>query len=140
MSAASTINFSDAVSATAVALALASQITVWVTWKSPRRREVSFVGTPVDKKDFDRFVEANDDAHERIFAKIGGVERGANDRLDKRMAEVASELKAIHGKMEQDKMAVIEAGNERGMGIHGRINDLLAAVSELRGQIQQRRS
>ena len=38
------------VSILAVALALASQITIWITLKAPQRREISFSGRPSIKE------------------------------------------------------------------------------------------
>lgn len=40
-------------------------------------------------------------------------------------------------KMEEDKMEILKAGEERGGKIHERINEVLAAVSNLQGRIDQ---
>jgi hypothetical protein len=40
-------------------LALAGQITTWLTLKSPQKREVTFTGEPVDKNDFEKALRDN---------------------------------------------------------------------------------
>lgn len=89
-----------------------------------QKREVSFSFEPASKEEFMAHVERNEREHENIFKKIGGVERGAMERLDAKFAAMQTSA---------------EAGREK---IHGRINEVLAAVSELKGELKgaERRS
>ncbi|MGA2750776.1 MAG: hypothetical protein ABSG59_18550 [Verrucomicrobiota bacterium] len=70
---------------------LAATVTVLVTINSRQRREISFAGEPVDKKDFDRHVAENAAVHTQLFAKIGGAERGIESRLASRMDRFESD-------------------------------------------------
>jgi len=47
----------------------------------------------VDKKEFDKHVEDNKEEHEKIFAKLGGVERGVEGRLNAKLDAMAAESK-----------------------------------------------
>ena len=57
--------------------------------------------------------------HENLFAKIGGVDRGLSQRRDLKLDSM---------------QRAAEEGREK---LHGRINDVLAAVSELRGTVNE---
>jgi hypothetical protein len=68
---------------------------------------------------FDRFVDENRREHENIFSKMGGVERGARAHLD-------------------SKLETMQKASEQGRDkLHDRINDVLSAVSELRGTVNE---
>jgi uncharacterized protein (DUF2342 family) len=71
------------------------------------------------KHDFDLHVAANETAHNNLFSKIGGVERGARQHMDQKLDA-----------MQQ----AAEAGREK---LHDRINEVLAAVSRLDGTVQE---
>jgi hypothetical protein len=64
---------------------LAATITVLVTINSKQRREVSFAGEPVDRKEFDKHVAENSAVHAQLFARIGGAERGIESRVMTRL-------------------------------------------------------
>ena len=51
-------------------------ILAWVAIAKAQKVQVTFAGTPVDKKEFDKEVQENKEEHDRIFAKLGGLERG----------------------------------------------------------------
>lgn len=53
------------------------------------------------------------------------------NKLEQRMTH-------LERKMESDKTEIIEAGEERVVKLHNRINDILAAFSELKGEIKGR--
>jgi hypothetical protein len=66
----------------------------------------------------------------------------ANATLDMRVAAVEARASAIEHSMEklrdemrEDKAEILEAGEHRAAKLHGRINDVLAAVSEVRGRL-----
>ena len=68
---------------------------------------------------FAAHVAENRREHENLFAKIGGVDRGLSQRLDLKLDSM---------------QRAAEEGREK---LHGRINDVLAAVSELRGTVNE---
>lgn len=82
------------------------QITIWITLKSPQRREVSFVGDPVEKKEFERLMAENTAVHGQLFSRIGGVERGANEAL-KKSDDVGSESRRrLHSELQEVSSSV----------------------------------
>ena len=86
----------------------------------------------VAKTDFDRLVESNVREHENLFSKIGGVERGANARQDSATREWREFV--------ETKLTAIQADTNHGQeALHNRINEILAAVSELKGEIRSKR-
>ena len=85
----------------------------------PQPLEVSAVAEYVPASAFAAHVAENKREHENLFAKIGGVERGMAQRLD--------------GKLDTMQRNA-EEGREK---LHDRINDVLAAVSELRGTVNE---
>ena len=74
----------------------------------------------------DRHVALNLHEHENLFKKIGGVERGAQARLEASRAEADANLQEA-----------IRAGNESREKLHHRINDLLKAISTLEGKLDR---
>ena len=77
-------------------VALASQITMWISMKGSQKREVTFAGNPVDRKEFDKHVEENRNDHDKLFSRIGGVERGVEARLVSRIEK--SEVEATESR------------------------------------------
>jgi hypothetical protein len=79
---------------------LAATITVLVTINSKQRREVSFAGEPVDRKEFDKHVAEDAAIHSQLFAKIGGAERGIETRvmtrLDKFETDWSESRRLVH--------------------------------------------
>lgn len=69
---------------------------------------------------FDKFVDENRREHENLFSKIGGVERGSRQHLDAALFEMQRSSEQSREKL------------------HERINDVLSAVSELRGEMKNR--
>jgi hypothetical protein len=78
-------------------------VLAWITLNKTTKTEVSFSGTPTDEKDFDKHVEEDTKAHEQLFAKIGGVERGVEQRmtarLDKSEAEAIESRRLMHAEL-----------------------------------------
>lgn len=85
----------------------------------PQPFEVREAKDFVHKQTFDDFATKNEREHENLFSKIGGVERGARIHLD--------------GKLD----AMQKSANDGQEKLHDRINDVLAAVSELRGTVNE---
>jgi uncharacterized protein HemY len=48
-------------------------VLAWVMMYRVNRTEVSFTGTPVDKKEFERLQRENRDEHEKIFLKFDAM-------------------------------------------------------------------
>jgi hypothetical protein len=74
-------------------------ILAWVAIAKAQKVQVTFAGTPVDKKEFDRQVQENKEEHDRIFSKLGGIERGVEGRLNAKLDAMAAESKADREKL-----------------------------------------
>jgi hypothetical protein len=48
-------------------------VLAWVMLNKTNKTEVTFTGTPVDKKEFERHQKENKDEHEKIFAKFDAM-------------------------------------------------------------------
>jgi len=73
------------------------------------------------RTDLQNHIEWNRREHENLFSKIGGVDRGITNRIEARL----------------DKMeAASNLGRDK---LHERINEVLAAVSNLEGRMEERR-
>jgi hypothetical protein len=95
-------------------------VTVWAFTRR-QKREVSFSFEPASKDDFMKQVERNEQDHKDLFAKIGGVERGALARIDTAFKEMQ------------------RSGDESRERLHLRINEILSAVSEMKGEVKHLR-
>lgn len=60
-------------------------------------------------------------------------------QLDRRMSALEDWKSELTTKMDDDKTEILNAGEHRAEKIHGRINDVLASVSELKGAVDQMR-
>jgi hypothetical protein len=87
----------------------------------PQPLEVAAVTEYVPASAFAAHVAENRREHENLFAKIGGVDRGLSQRLDLKLDTM---------------QRAAEEGREK---LHDRINDVLSAVSELRGTVNEMR-
>jgi hypothetical protein len=90
----------------ATIIQIASTIAVLITINSKQRREVTFAGEPVDRKDFDKQMAENAAIHNQLFAKIGGVERGLELRLAARMDKYETESEQSRRLMHQEISAI----------------------------------
>lgn len=61
---------------------IAANIAVIIGTRQKQKREVSFEFEPASKVALDTLSTENTKVHEQIFAKIGGVERGAKSALE----------------------------------------------------------
>jgi hypothetical protein len=114
---------------------IASTIAVLITINSKQKREVSFAGEPVDRKDFDKHVAENALAHSQLFAKIGGAERGLESRLAARMDKFEIDAKESGRLMHQDISAIgntvaalkkeAELANQRSLQMDAKIDRLI---------------
>jgi hypothetical protein len=85
---------------------LGATITVLITINSKQRREVSFAGEPVDRKEFDRHVNEDMTVHSQLFARIGGAERGIESRLTVRLDKTEAEAVELRRLVHQELVAV----------------------------------
>jgi hypothetical protein len=90
----------------ATMIQIASTITTLVMINSRQRREITFAGEPVDRKEFDKHVGENSVVHNHLFAKIGGAERGLESRLAARMDRHETESKESRRLMHQEISAI----------------------------------
>lgn len=67
---------------------------------------------------------------------VSQVELGAVTARVKKLEETVD---AIRDELKQDKTDILQAGEERAEKLHNRINDVLRAVSEVRGEMHSRR-
>lgn len=90
----------------ATVIQIASTAAVLITINSKQRREISFAGETVDRKEFDRHLADNVSVHNQLFAKIGGVERGLEARLSGRMDRFETESEQFRRLIHQTISAI----------------------------------
>jgi len=78
--------------------------------------EIRFASEFIHKSDFQKHEAANAREHENLFKKIGGVERGMNERVEKKLT---------------DLQTAAETGREK---LHQRINRISVGVARLCGR------
>jgi hypothetical protein len=114
---------------------LAATITVLVTINSKQRREVSFAGEPLDRKEFDKHVAENAAIHSQLFAKIGGTERGLESRVMARMEKFETDTSETGRLMHLEMSAIgndvaalkkeAELANQRAFQMDSKIDRLI---------------
>jgi hypothetical protein len=121
--------------ALATIIQIVSTIAILLTINSTQKREVTFAGEPVDRKEFDKHVADNAAVHSQLFAKIGGAERGLESRLESRMDKSETESKESRRLMHQDISAIgndvaalkkeAELANQRSLQMDAKIDRLI---------------
>ena len=101
---------SIAASGTAIVVSI-----IMVASNKKQRREVTFGFEPASKDEFEKHLAWDRQEHRDLFSKIGGVERGAQNKLE----------------------AAIASGNVSREKLHGRINDLMSAIARLEGKLER---
>jgi hypothetical protein len=71
-------------------------VLAWVAIARAQKVQVTFAGTPVDKKEFEREAQDNRQEHDKIVSRIGGVERGMESRLNALQAESRTDREKLH--------------------------------------------
>lgn len=99
-----------------VLLTLLANAVIIIRTGRAQKREVSFGFEPAGKVELEKHIEWNRREHENLFSKIGGVERGLTARCDTKHADLEKEQRSSLTR------------------IHSRIDDVLVAVSELKGR------
>jgi hypothetical protein len=121
--------------ALATVIQIAGTVAILVTINSRQRREVSFAGEPVDRKDLDKHLAENAAVHSQLFARIGGAERGLECRLASRMDKFETDSKESRRLMHQDISAIgndvaalkkeAELANQRAFQMDSKIDRLI---------------
>ncbi len=111
-------------------------VLAWITLTKTSRTEVSFTGMPTDKKDFEKHVAENKQAHEQLHAKIGGAERGLEQRMTARLekceAEAIASRRLVHaelGKVSAD-VAGLKSALEGNMALCVRLDSKMDRIME----------
>jgi hypothetical protein len=111
-------------------------VLAWVVIYRKSRTEVSFTGIPTEKLEFDRHCQENKAAHDQLFAKIGGVERGVEARMTARIekaeAESLSSRRLMHADMSKlsADVAGIKAGLEGNTALTVRLDTKMDRILE----------
>jgi outer membrane murein-binding lipoprotein Lpp len=110
-------------------------VLAWVSIYRVNRVNVSFSGVPVDKQEFDQQVQENKEDHDKLFSRIGGVERGLEARMtariDKFETDANTTRRLMHKDIEQighDTAALkkeAEIANQRMFQMDGKIDRLI---------------
>jgi hypothetical protein len=121
--------------ALAIIIQIASTLAILITINSRQKREVTFAGEPVDRKDFEKHVADNAAVHTQLFAKIGGAERGLESRLVARMEKFETDTKESRRLMHHDISAIgndvaalkkeAELANQRSLQMDVKIDHLI---------------
>ncbi|GEM_PF-5151391 len=113
-------------SLTAVLASLSQIVSLFLNRKESR--EVSFAFDPAGKDDFEKHIAQNEQAHRDLFAKIGGVERGAITRMDAMKQDIEARIDRRF-----DELA--HSNNDSRGKIHERINLILQGLARLEGRL-----
>ena len=86
-------------------------VLAWVMIYRVNRTEVSFTGTPVDKKEFEKHQEENRQEHERIFAKLDAM--AAESKTDReilhfRINPIEGEICALRENSETNTARLVQ--------------------------------
>jgi hypothetical protein len=74
-------------------------ILAWVAIAKAQKVQVTFAGTPVDKKDCGVMMADAKEKIDHLFSKLGGMERGVEGRLNARLDAMAAESKTDREKL-----------------------------------------
>ena len=113
-------------SLTAVLASLSQIISLFLNRKE--RREVTFAFDPAGKEEFDKHAARNEQDHRDLFARIGGVERGAIARMDAMKREIEAKLDHKFDEFAREHNASRDK-------LHERINQILQGVARLEGRV-----
>src|SRR5262252_8442133 len=101
------------IAATAVLQALGAALSIAKFFiNRAEKRQVSISPEVVLRPDFDAHVAENRHAHENLFAKIGGLERGINAHLN-------NELKSLREESREESRALREEVNDVARKVSG---------------------
>lgn len=89
-------------------LLVVAQVMQLVDRNKKQPREVTFAGEPVDRKDFDAHVKRNQEEHDNLFKKLGGAERGIEERLRSEMRRTEEAAKESRKNLHEELTVVRE--------------------------------
>ena len=94
---------------------IAANVATVIALTRKQKREITYGFTPASKEEFVKHVEWNNREHENLFKKIGGAERGSNERLELKVQAMQSSAEIGRASMSQKVEDVKErvAGLER---------------------------
>lgn len=90
-------------------------VLAWVMLNKTSKTEVTFTGTPVDKKEFDKYERENKDEHERIFSKL--------EKVHFRINPIEGEIGALRQASENNTARLVQ--------MDGKIDRLIERTKEL---------
>lgn len=101
-----------------------------ISVRRTQKREINFGFVPASNDDFEKHLAANQKEHENLFSKLGGVERGARERLDMVTSKWQDRI--------DEKFSTMQAADQAGRKeIHQRIDQVLVAVSKMEGRVMR---
>ena len=105
-------------------ISVATNVVTIVSFSSNKklRREVNFAFEPASKREFDEHTRWNAGDHEKLWLEIKAVELRALGNLDRKITEF------------------MQSSDESRAKLHGRVDEILENVAELRGEVRARRS
>jgi hypothetical protein len=86
-------------------------ILAWVAIAKAQKVQVTFAGTPVDKKDFDRQVQENKEEHDKIFARLGAMaaeSKTDREKLHVRINPIEGEICALREASETNTARLVQ--------------------------------
>jgi len=78
------------------------------------------------KVDLQQAVLKNDQEHNNVWSKIGGMERGLKEEIDLKVTGVSRELVEMERRLNK-------SDEERTSRVHDRLDNIFAEVAEMRG-------
>jgi len=93
-----------------IASTIAAIVTIFYGNRS-QKREVTFTGTPVDKKDFEQHQRENRDEHDKIFAKLdamAGESKEDREKLHFRINPIEGEICALREASETNTARLVQ--------------------------------
>lgn len=101
-------------------LILRNVIGLWRDMNRPERekREVTISASLPSKEELDRLFGENKREHENLFSKIGGVDRGAAQKIDERIEKLREERRGDMRQLHEEvghvgmKVSALEATNQ----------------------------
>jgi len=95
---------------------IGANLAIILSSRRKQKREISYEFDPASKEELEKHIQADAREHEKLFSKIGGVERGMNERVEKRLTDLQKSA---------------EDGREK---LHQRINRISVGVARLCGR------
>lgn len=109
-------------------------ITIWaLTSNKKQRREVSFSFEPASKDDF----EAHMDKTEQRFLQMEKQRQEDLEASSESRKIIYNKIDYLRAELHQTELRINEHNEGRSLKIHERVNEILEAVSQLRGEMRR---